>query len=70
MLILTKESMQNCMKGNFPGGPVVKNPPCNAGNASLIPGQGTNIPQTSGQLSLRPALKIPCATTKIPHNQI
>ena len=25
--------------GDFPGGPVVKNPPCNAGDVSLIPGQ-------------------------------
>ena len=26
----------------FPGGPVVKNLPCNAGDAGLIPGRGTN----------------------------
>ena len=70
MLILTKESTQNCMKGNFPGGPLVKNLPCNAGNVGLIPGLETKIPQTSRQLSLRPVLKIPCATTKTPHNQI
>ena len=25
---------------DFPGGPVVKNPPCNAGNADSVPGQG------------------------------
>ena len=30
---------------DFPGGPVVKNPSCDVGNASLIPGQGTRIPQ-------------------------
>ena len=24
--------------GDFPGGPVVKNPPCNAGNMGSIPG--------------------------------
>ena len=31
---------------DFPGGPVVKaiTLPCNAGNSSLIPGQGTEIP--------------------------
>ena len=34
-----------------PGGPVVRNPPCNAGDASLIPGQGTKIPTAAGQLS-------------------
>ena len=41
---------------DFPGGPVVKNPPYNAGDAGSIPGQGTKIPHAAGQLSL-------CATT-------
>ena len=35
---------------------MVKNPPYNAGDAGLIPGQGTKIPHAAGQLS-------PCATT-------
>ena len=30
--------------GDFPGGPVVKNPPPNAGDVSSIPGQGNKIP--------------------------
>ena len=38
---------------DFPGGPVVKNPPYNAGDAGLIPGQGTKIPHAAGQLSPR-----------------
>ena len=29
---------------DFPGDPVVKTPPSNAGGAGLIPGQGTKIP--------------------------
>ena len=37
---------------DFPGGPVVKNPPSNAGDASSIPGRGTKIPYAAGQLSL------------------
>ena len=41
---------------NFPGGPVVKNPPSNAGDAGSIPGWGAKIPHATGQLS-------PCATT-------
>ena len=41
---------------DFPGGPVVKNPPSNAGDTGSIPGQGTKIPHAVGQLS-------PCATT-------
>ena len=44
--------------------PVVKNLPCNARNVGSIPGQGTKIPQDTGQLS-------PCVMTTEPawHNQ-
>ena len=38
---------------DFPGGPEVKNPPSNAGDAGSIPDQGTKIPRSSGQLSPR-----------------
>ena len=34
---------------DFPGGPVVKNPPVNAGNVDSIPGPGRS--HVSGQLS-------------------
>ena len=34
---------------------MVKNPPYNAGDAGLIPGQGTKIPHAAGQLSRRAA---------------
>ena len=37
--------------GDFPGGPVVKNPPSNAGDVGSIPGQGTKIPHAIGQIS-------------------
>ena len=48
----------------IPGGPVVKNPSCNAGDSGSIPGQGTKNPHAMGQLS-------PRATTTEPmcHNQ-
>ena len=36
--------------GDFPDGPVVKNPPSNAGAMGLIPGWGTKIPHVAGQL--------------------
>ncbi|XP_055441259.1 uncharacterized protein LOC129655187 isoform X1 [Bubalus kerabau] len=36
---------------DFPGGPVVKNPPCNAGDQGSIPGRGTKIPHAEEQLS-------------------
>ena len=38
-----------------------KNPPANAGDTGLIPGQGTKIPHAEGHLSL-------CGTTKKPVN--
>ena len=48
-----KKKKKNPTRGNFPGGPVVKNLPCNAGDVGSIPGQGTKIPHAAGQLSLR-----------------
>ena len=36
---------------DLPSGPVVKNLPCNAGDAGSIPGQGTKIPHAVEQLS-------------------
>ena len=42
--------------GDYPGGPVVKNLPSNAGDTGSIPGWGTKIPLAAGQLS-------PCAAT-------
>ena len=45
---------------NLPGGPVVKNPPSNAGDKGSIPGWGTKIPHAVGQLIL-------CATTREAH---
>ena len=35
----------------FPGGPVVKNTPSNAGDMGSAPGQGTKILDATGQLS-------------------
>ena len=48
---------------DFPGGPVVKNPPSSAGDAGSIPGRRNKIPHAAGQLS-------PCITTTKPahHN--
>ena len=47
---------------DFPGGPVVKNLPCSAGDVGLIPDQGTKIPHHMGQLSHH-------ATTTDPANE-
>ena len=35
---------------DFPGGPVAKNPPGNAGDTGWIPSQGIKIPHALGQL--------------------
>ena len=50
-------------QGDFPGGPVVKYLPSNAGDMGLIPGWGTKILHAVGQLNL-------CATTReaVPYN--
>ena len=64
---------------------MVKNPPCNTGDAGLIRGQRTKIPHAAEHLNLRPTttepgvpqLESPCAatedpaaTTKTQHSQI
>ena len=36
-------NIQKSIKGDSPGGPVVKNLPSNAGDLGSIPGQGTRI---------------------------
>ena len=63
---------------DFHGGPVVKNPPSNAGNTGSIAGRGTNIPPAVGGLcthapQLRAHVPQPernlGATTKTPHGQ-
>ena len=41
------------MPGDFPGGPVVKNPRSNVWGMGWIPDQGTKIPHAVGQLSLQ-----------------
>ena len=41
--------LENCW--DFPGGLVVKNPPCNAGDVCLIPRPGTKIPCAAEKLS-------------------
>ena len=52
---------------DFPGGPVVKNSHCSAGNLGLIPVQGTKIPHTVEQLSHVPtslvAQRVKCLST-------
>ena len=46
---------------DFPHGPVVKNPPSNAGEGDSIPGRGNKIPHAAGQPSPR------ATTTELTH---
>ena len=55
---LTSDDLKQVLR-DFPGGPVVENPPCIAGNAGSFPDQGTKIPHATEQLSL-------CAATVEP----
>ena len=48
----TQKFHKNVIRRDFPGGPVVKNRPCNAGGVGLSPGQGTTIPQVREQINL------------------
>ena len=52
---------------DFPGGPVVKNPPPNAGHAGSIPSWETEIPHALGQLSLWDTTAEPgCSGAQVP----
>ena len=54
------------LSGDFPGGPVVKNPPANAGDVGWIPGWGTKIPQASEERSLSAIIREPLSCNKDP----
>ena len=45
------KSKQKNQTADFLSGPVMKNPPCNAGDAGSIPSRGTKSPHASKQLS-------------------
>ena len=49
--LLSAHSKSKIWKRDFPGCPLVENPPCNAGEEGSIPSQGTKIPHAPGQLS-------------------
>ena len=51
--------VQDHILRDFPGGPVVKNLPSNAGDAGSIPGRRSEMSHDTGQLN-------PCAVTSEP----
>ena len=50
--------------GNFPGGPVVKNPPSNAGDVGSNPSWRTKIPQAGARVPVCYSRRRPSAATK------
>ena len=54
---------------DFPGGPLVKNLPSNAGNTGLIPGPRTKIPHATGNKVRAPQLQSLHTTTKTWYSQ-
>ena len=50
---LTLNQKLKGLSWDFPGGPVVKNLPSDAGDMGLVPGRATKISHATGQLSLR-----------------
>ena len=55
---VSHEERKTCL-GTSPGGPVVKNQFCKAGDAGSTPGRGNKFPYASEQLNLRAAINEP-----------
>ena len=53
---------------DFPGSPVVKNPPCNAGDVGSISGRGAKTPHAMEQLTLCAATIEPVCLELVSHN--
>ena len=47
---MERKSALRKVERDIPGGPVIKNLPCNIGDAHSTPGQGTEIPCAAEQL--------------------
>ena len=60
VVLMVKSDFEKYITWDFPGSPVVKNPPSNAEDVGLIPGQETKIPHAMGQLCCMWQLLRPC----------
>ena len=70
LLVLWSAGIKLSQMRDFPGGPIIQNPPSNAGNVGSIPCQETKMPHAEGQLNPRtPQLGSSRAITKTPHRQ-
>ena len=54
------------MNGDFFDDPLVTNLPCNTEDTGLIPGPGTKIPHSDGQLSPHATISLRAATEDPP----
>ena len=69
---LRRETLAMCSRPrkevrDFPGGPVGKNP-CRAGDTGSIPGQGTEAPHATGQLSPQTTTTEPESSRAVSHD--
>ena len=55
----TKQWLKGSNYRDLPRGPVVRDLPCNTGDLSLSPGQGTEIPHAAERLSSGATQKVP-----------
>ena len=53
---------------DLPGGPLVKNLPCNAEDTNSVPGWGTEIPHAAEQLSIHASTRVHAMQGKILHD--
>ena len=65
LLLNTNLNFKTDIKGDFPGGPVAKNLPCNARDVSTIP-DPERACMPAEKLSPLPQLERPCTTTRDP----
>ena len=65
IIILTFKTGKKKKKKDFPGCPIVKNPPSNAGDMDLIPGQGTKIPHATGSMKATHHNPRACTTREV-----
>ena len=68
MIFSCEKHSRKYIQRDFPGGPVVKNLPCNAEDLGSIPGWGTKIPRAMELLNPCTATIDPMRCNKIPHD--
>ena len=60
-----KDQLKNILYWDFPGGSVIENTPCNAGDVGLTPDWGTKILHAVERLAPCAATTEPASTTRV-----